>query len=115
MNFQKPKERPVRLRTGDSTPFEEHPMKLVLAACAAAMTITGAIAAESTTPASGTTAVATCADMITKAKAMAMPTDAAKAKAVADELAAAQTAQTSGDEATCKTHVTNAMNAMGGM
>jgi hypothetical protein len=89
-------------------------MKLVLAACAVAMTITGAIAAGSTTPVADTTAPATCADMLTKAKAMAMPSDATKAKAVADELAAAQTAQTAGDEATCKSHVTNAMSAMGG-
>jgi hypothetical protein len=89
-------------------------MKLVLAACAVAMTITGAIAAESATPASSVPAAATCADLMTKAKAMAMPTDATKAKAVADELAAAQTAQTAGDEATCKSHVTNAMSAMGG-
>jgi hypothetical protein len=89
-------------------------MKFVLAVCAAAMTVTGALAAESASPAMDSTAPATCSALLTKAKAMAMPTDAAKAKAVADELAAAQTAQTAGDEATCKTHATNALSAMGG-
>jgi hypothetical protein len=89
-------------------------MKLVLITCAAAMIVTGAVAADSTTPASDTAVTATCADMITKAKASPMPSDATKAKTVADELAAAQAAQTAGDEATCKTHVVSAMNAMGG-
>ena len=98
-------------------------MKLILAACTATLLATAAFAAEPMAPPApaGTGTMATpamatapeaCSDMITRARAMPVPSDPDKAKMAKDELAAADDA---GDDATCKTHATNALGAMGGM
>jgi hypothetical protein len=53
-----------------------------------------------------------CADLITRARGMTMPNDAAKATTARSEIAAADAA---GDDATCRTHAQNSLNALGGM
>jgi hypothetical protein len=96
---------------------------MILAAAAATMLATAAFAADPVAPpAPVTKPVATmpasaappdtCAQMIVKARAMTLPTDATKAKSVKDELAAADAAN---DDATCKTHANNALNILSGM
>lgn len=53
-----------------------------------------------------------CADLITKARGMTMPNDAAKAATARSEIAAADAA---GDDASCRAHVQKALGAMGGL
>jgi hypothetical protein len=91
-------------------------MRNVLLTAAAAVLMSGsaAWAADPATPASDDSASTSCADMMTKAKAMPAPSDATKAKTANDEMAAADTALKAGDETTCKSHMQNAMAAMGG-
>jgi hypothetical protein len=98
-------------------------MKLILTTCAAALLATAAFAADpmappmepatkpATTPAN-TAMPESCADMMARARAMTMPSDATKAQTVKDELAAADDA---GDDATCRTHATNAISTLSGM
>ncbi|MEI9993838.1 MAG: hypothetical protein WDM91_04530 [Rhizomicrobium sp.] len=107
-------------------------MKIILAACTAAFLATAALAAgpgdgmapagqtpptgdtapANSLPASATPSTTSCADMITQARGMALPSDPDKARLVRDEIAAADDA---GDDATCRSHEQNALNAMGGM
>lgn len=98
-------------------------MRTILAAAAATLFATAAFAASpmappapaptstATTPASSAPAD-TCAQLITKARGMTLPSDATKAKSVKDELAAADAAN---DDTTCKTHANNALNLLSGM
>jgi len=98
-------------------------MRMFLAAAAATMLATAAFAADpaappvpgSTAPAmtpASTAGVTTCAQLITQAKGMTLPSDATKAKSVRDELAAAEA---TGDDAQCKAHANNALNLLSGM
>ncbi len=97
-------------------------MKLFLMAAAAAMFATAAFAADpvappapdpakpETMPASAVPPQ-TCAQMITQARGMALPGDAAKAQQIRAELAAADAAN---NDATCKSHANTALNLLSG-
>jgi hypothetical protein len=98
-------------------------MRTILAAAAATLFATAAFAASpmappappvqtvTTMPASAAPAD-TCAQLITKARGMTLPSDATKARSVNDELAGADAAN---DDTTCKTHANNALNLLSGM
>ena len=98
-------------------------MRMFLAAAAATMFATAAFAADpvappapapakstETMPASTATS-ATCAQLITQARGMTLPSDATKAKQVKDDLAAADASR---DDATCKTHANAALDLLSG-
>ncbi|MEJ0025779.1 MAG: hypothetical protein WDN01_07110 [Rhizomicrobium sp.] len=98
-------------------------MRILLAAAAATMLATAAFAADPVPPPAPTTAptvttpastasAATCAELITQAKGMTLPSDTAKAQQVRQELA---TADAANDDATCKSHANAALNLLSGM
>ena len=98
-------------------------MRLFLAAAAATLFATAAFAADpvappapdpskpETMPASSAPPP-TCAQLITQARGMTLPSDATKAKQVQTELAAADSAN---DDTTCKSHANAALNLLSGM
>ncbi|HJW42453.1 MAG TPA: hypothetical protein VJ476_14645 [Rhizomicrobium sp.] len=98
-------------------------MRIILAAAAATIFATAAFAADPVAPPAPVTKPVitmpasaappdTCAQMIVKARAMTLPSDATKAKSVRDELAAADAAN---NDTTCKAHANNALNLLSGM
>jgi hypothetical protein len=96
-------------------------MKLLLAGATALLFVTAAAADPIAPPPPNTGQVITmpasaapgetCAQLIARVRTLPPPADAEKAQLAQDELKAADAAN---DEATCRTHVRNAMDAMSG-